>query len=123
MRPEVADALGPERFLREIEIAARLTHPHIVPLHDSGEIDGLLYYVMPFVEGESLRDLLSRERQLSLDDALRITREAASALAYAHQQGVVHRDIKPENILLSAGTPSSPISVSRARSVRRRRTV
>jgi len=103
MRPEVADALGPERFLREIEIAARLTHPHIVPLHDSGEIDGLLYYVMPFVEGESLRDLLSRERQLSLDDALRITREAASALAYAHQQGVVHRDIKPENILLSAG--------------------
>jgi serine/threonine-protein kinase len=103
MRPEVADALGPERFLREIEIAARLTHPHILPLHDSGEVDGLLYYVMPFVEGESLRDRLTRETQLPLDDALRITREAASALAYAHAHGVVHRDIKPENILLSAG--------------------
>ena len=103
MRPEVADALGPARFLREIEIAARLSHPHILPLHDSGETDGLLYYVMPFVEGESLRDRLTRERQLPLDDALRITREAASALAYAHAQGVVHRDIKPENILLSAG--------------------
>ena len=103
MRPEVADALGPERFLREIEIAARLTHPHILPLHDSGEVDGILYYVMPFVEGESLRDRLTRERQLPLDDALRITREAASALAYAHSHGVVHRDIKPENILLSAG--------------------
>jgi serine/threonine-protein kinase len=103
MRPEAAEALGGERFLREIEIAARLTHPHILPLHDSGEIDGLLYYVMPFVEGESLRDLLTRERQLPLDDALRITREAASALAYAHAHGVVHRDIKPENILLSAG--------------------
>jgi hypothetical protein len=103
MRPEVADALGPARFLREIEIAARLSHPHILPLHDSGETDGLLYYVMPFVEGESLRERLTRERQLPLDDALRITREAASALAYAHAQGVVHRDIKPENILLSAG--------------------
>jgi len=103
MRPEVADALGPERFLREIEIAAQLTHPHILPLHDSGEVDGLLYYVMPFVEGESLRDRLTRERQLPLDDALRITRETASALAYAHAHGVVHRDIKPENILLSAG--------------------
>jgi eukaryotic-like serine/threonine-protein kinase len=103
MRPEVADALGPERFLREIEIAAQLTHPHILPLHDSGEVDGLLYYVMPFVEGESLRDRLTRERQLPLDDALRITRETASALAYAHAHGVVHRDIKPENILLSTG--------------------
>ena len=103
MRPELAEALGPERFLREIEIAAGLTHPHILPLHDSGETDGLLYYVMPFVDGESLRDRLARERQLPLDDALRITREVASALAYAHVQGVVHRDIKPENILLSAG--------------------
>ncbi len=103
MRPEVAETLGTERFLREIEIAARLTHPHILPLHDSGETDGLLYYVMPFVEGESLRDRLTRERQLPLGDALRITREVSSALAYAHSQGVVHRDIKPENILLSAG--------------------
>ena len=103
MRPEVAETLGTERFLREIEIAARLTHPHILPLHDSGETDRLLYYVMPFVEGESLRDRLTRERQLPLGDALRITREVSSALAYAHSQGVVHRDIKPENILLSAG--------------------
>jgi serine/threonine-protein kinase len=103
LRPEVADALGSERFLREIEIAAKLTHPHIVPLHDSGDADGLLYYVMPFVEGESLRDRLTREQQLPLDDALRITREVASALAYAHGRGVVHRDIKPENILLEAG--------------------
>ena len=103
MRPEVAETLGPERFLREIEIAARLTHPHILPLHDSGEMDGLLYYVMPFVEGESLRDRLAREHQLPIDDALHITRDVASALAYAHGQGVVHRDIKPENILLSAG--------------------
>ncbi|HEX6048440.1 MAG TPA: serine/threonine-protein kinase, partial [Gemmatimonadaceae bacterium] len=103
MRPEVAETLGAERFLREIEIAARLTHPHILPLHDSGETEGLLYYVMPFVEGESLRDRLTRERQLPLDDALRITREVSSALAYAHAHGVVHRDIKPENILLSAG--------------------
>src|SRR5688572_20810223 len=103
MRPEVADVLGPERFLREIEIAAQLTHPHILPLHDSGETEGLLYYVMPFVDGESLRDRLTRERQLPLEDALRITRETASALSYAHAHGVVHRDIKPENILLSAG--------------------
>jgi eukaryotic-like serine/threonine-protein kinase len=103
MRPEVAETLGPERFLREIEIAARLTHPHILPLHDSGEIEGLLYYVMPFVEGESLRDRLAREHQLPVDDALRITCGVASALAYAHGHGVVHRDIKPENILLSAG--------------------
>jgi serine/threonine-protein kinase len=103
MRPEVAESLGPQRFLREIEIASRLTHPHILPLHDSGELDGLLYYVMPFVEGESLRDRLTREQELPIDDAVRITREVASALAYAHGHGVVHRDIKPENILLSAG--------------------
>ena len=101
--PELAAAIGPERFLREIEVAARLNHPHILPLHDSGVAEGLLYYVMPFVEGESLRDRLSREKQLPLDDALRIVREVADALDYAHGQGVVHRDIKPENILISRG--------------------
>ena len=103
LRPDLAAALGPERFLREIEIAAGFNHPHILPLHDSGAADGLLYYVMPYVEGESLRDRLSREGALPLDDALRITAEVASALSYAHSHDVVHRDIKPENILLSAG--------------------
>ncbi|MBI1799284.1 MAG: protein kinase, partial [Candidatus Eisenbacteria bacterium] len=91
------------RFLREIETAARLNHPQILPLHDSGAAEGLLYYVMPYVEGESLRERLRREKQLPLDDALRITREVADALDYAHSQGVVHRDIKPENILISRG--------------------
>jgi serine/threonine-protein kinase len=99
--PELASSIGPERFLQEIQIAARLTHPNILPLHDSGEAGGLLYYVMPYIDGESLRDRLDRERHLSLDDALRIVRSVAAALSYAHQQGVVHRDIKPENILLS----------------------
>jgi serine/threonine-protein kinase len=101
LRPELAQALGAERFLREIEIAARLTHPHILALHDSGEADGLLYYVMPYVEGESLRDRLSREHQLPVDEALRIATQVASALGYAHSRDVVHRDIKPENILLA----------------------
>jgi serine/threonine-protein kinase len=101
--PGLAAAIGAERFLREIEIAARLNHPQILPLHDSGAAEGLLYYVMPYVEGESLREWLSRERQLPLDDALRITHEVADALDYAHSQGVVHRDIKPENILISRG--------------------
>jgi serine/threonine-protein kinase len=103
LHPELAFALGADRFLREIEVAANLTHPHILPLHDSGEIDGLLYYVMPYIEGESLRDRLRRETQLPVEEALRIAREVADALAYAHGQGVVHRDIKPENILLSGG--------------------
>src|SRR5712691_6680078 len=103
LRPEIAAALGPERFLREIEVAARLTHPHILALHDSGQTGGSLYYVMPYIEGESLRDRLERESQLPLEDALRITREVASALSYAHSHDVVHRDIKPENILLSGG--------------------
>src|SRR5438874_2010195 len=103
LRPEIAAALGPERFLREIEIAARLTHPHILPLLDSGTAAGFLYYVMPYVEGESLRDRLDREPQLPLDDALQITREVADALSYAHSHDVVHRDIKPENIMLSGG--------------------
>jgi serine/threonine-protein kinase len=103
LRPELATVLGPERFLREIEIAANLHHPHILPLYDSGEAGGFLYYAMPFVEGESLRNRLRRERQLPLDDALQITQEVADALSYAHSLGVIHRDIKPENILFEAG--------------------
>ena len=103
LRPEVAATIGVDRFLREIRFAARLQHPHILPLHDSGEANGFLYYVMPFVEGESLRERLTRERQLPLEDALRVTREVADALSYAHARGVVHRDIKPENILLQSG--------------------
>src|SRR5256885_2350638 len=103
LRRELAAALGAERFLREIEIAARLTHPHILPLHDSGEAGGFLYYVMPFVQGESLRDRLNREPQLPVEEAVRIGRDVASALSYAHSHDVVHRDIKPENILFSGG--------------------
>ena len=113
LRPELAASLGTDRFLREIEIAAGLHHPHILPLYDSGTVTTdsagaaqdarLLFYVMPFVEGESLRTRLEREKQLPVEDALRIAREVADALAYAHGKGVVHRDIKPENILLEAG--------------------
>jgi len=103
LRPELGAALGAERFLREIKLAARLTHPHILPLHDSGEATGLLYYVMPYVEGESVRDRLNREKQLPVEDAVAIAREVADALSYAHSQDVVHRDIKPENILLESG--------------------
>src|SRR3989440_703775 len=103
LAPELAAALGRERFLREIETAARLTHPHILPLHDSGEADGFLYYVMPYVEGESLRDRLNREGQLPIADAVAITCNVANALSYAHSRDVVHRDVKPENILLSNG--------------------
>jgi len=103
LRPELAYAIGPERFLREIEIAARLSHPHILPLHDSGNADGVLYYVMPYVEGETLRDRLTREGRFPVEEAVRITSEVADALGYAHQAGLVHRDIKPENILLQAG--------------------
>jgi serine/threonine protein kinase/Tfp pilus assembly protein PilF len=103
LRPELAAMLGAERFLREIQVTARLTHPHILPVHDSGSADGLLYYVMPFVEGESLRDRLRRESQLPLDEALQLARAVADALAFAHRHGVIHRDIKPENILLQAG--------------------
>lgn len=101
--PELAAAIGPSRFRAEIEIAARLSHPHIVPLFDSGEADDLLYYVMPLLTGESLRQRLLRERQLQIEDALRIAREVADALQYAHEQGLVHRDVKPENIVLSGG--------------------
>ncbi len=99
--PELAATLGPERFQREIHFAARLQHPHILTVLDSGEAAGQLWFTMPFVEGESLRDRLRRERQLSFEDALRIATEAARALDYAHQHGVVHRDIKPENIMLT----------------------
>src|SRR3989475_540674 len=103
LRPEIAIALGRERFLREIKLAARLQHPNILPVYDSGAAGGTLYYVMPFVEGESLRARLDREPQLPVDDALQIAHEVAEALAYAHEHDVVHRDIKPENIMLSGG--------------------
>ncbi len=103
LRPELAAVLGAERFLNEIKVTANLNHPHVLPLHDSGESDGFLYYVMPFVEGESLRDRLRRERQLPIEDAVKIALEVADALGYAHSHGVVHRDIKPENILLESG--------------------
>jgi eukaryotic-like serine/threonine-protein kinase len=103
LRPELAAVIGAERFLAEIKLTANLQHPHILPLFDSGEADSFLYYVMPFVEGESLRDRLRREKQLPVDDAVRITCEVASALDYAHRHGVIHRDIKPENILLHDG--------------------
>ncbi|HKA59910.1 MAG TPA: serine/threonine-protein kinase [Gemmatimonadales bacterium] len=103
LRPEFVAALGDERFLREIAITARLDHPHILTLIDSGGAAGSLFYVVPYVRGESLRTKLEREKQLSLDEALRITRQVASALDYAHGQGVIHRDIKPENILLHEG--------------------
>ncbi len=101
LRPELASTIGDERFFREIELAAQLTHPHILPLHDSGEADGFLYYVMPYIEGESLRARLDREGELPVADAARILREVVDALAAAHDAGVVHRDIKPDNVLLS----------------------
>jgi serine/threonine-protein kinase len=103
MRPELSAVIGAERFLAEIKLTANLQHPHILPLFDSGEADGCLFYVMPFVEGESLRERLTREKQLPVGDAVRIATEVASALDYAHRHGVVHRDIKPENILLHDG--------------------
>ena len=101
LRPELAAAMGGDRFPREIQIVAQLAHPHILPLHDSGELGGFLYYVMPFVEGESLREKLTREGRLSLHEAVRILREVTDAVAYAHQRGIVHRDIKPDNVMLS----------------------
>ncbi|HEY6059028.1 MAG TPA: protein kinase [Gemmatimonadales bacterium] len=101
--PEIAAALGPDRFLREIQIAAKLSHPHILQLYDSAEVDGRLFYVMPYVEGESLRQRLDREPRLPVAEAVRLAAEVAGALDYAHHQGIVHRDIKPENILLHTG--------------------
>ncbi|HEX2250587.1 MAG TPA: serine/threonine-protein kinase, partial [Gemmatimonadales bacterium] len=100
LRPEAYAALGPDRFLREIQIAASLHHPHIVPIYDSGAVDGVPFYVMPYIEGESLRERLAQTGRLTVDEALRIAREVGDALAYSHAHGIVHRDIKPENILL-----------------------
>src|SRR3989441_1964221 len=105
LKPEVAAALGPERFLKEIQIAAGLTHPHILALHDSGGAGGCLYYVMPYIEGGSLRQRLAGGRRLHVDEALTIAAPVADALSYAHQMGVFHRDIKPENVLFSQGHP------------------
>jgi serine/threonine-protein kinase len=105
LRPELAAVLGADRFLQEIKTTANLQHPHILPLFDSGEADGFLYYVMPYVEGETLREKLDRETQLGIDEAVKIASEVADALEYAHQQGIIHRDIKPENILLHGGRP------------------
>ena len=101
LRPELAAALGPERFLREIEVAAKLHHPHILPLYDSGEADGFLYYVMPYEEGQSLREKLAKEGELPVAEAVRLLRDVVDALAHAHKHGVVHRDIKPDNVMLS----------------------
>ena len=115
LRPELAASLGPARFLQEIKFAAGLAHPHILPLHDSGDADGFLYYVMPFVQGESLRDRLTREPQLPLEEALQIAGAIADALGYAHSRDVLHRDIKPENILFVAGHATlSDFGIARA---------
>lgn len=103
LRPEIAASVGSDRFLHEVRIEAQLNHPHILPVYDSGEVEGLLYCVMPFVEGESLRERLNRERQLPCSDALRICREIADALFFAHARDIIHRDVKPANILLEAG--------------------
>ena len=103
LRPELAAVIGAERFLHEITTTANLQHPHILPLHDSGTVEGTVFYVMPYIEGESLRDRLVRDKQLPIDEAIRIATEVASALDYAHRHGVIHRDIKPENILLHDG--------------------
>ena len=105
LKPELGAVLGVERFLAEIKVTAQLQHPNLLPLFDSGETSGLLFYVMPFVDGESLRARLDREKQLPLDEAIRIAVAVANALDYAHGHGVIHRDLKPENILLQAGQP------------------
>ena len=101
--PELAAIIGAERFLQEIKVTANLQHPHILQLYDSGEADTFLFYVMPFIDGESLRDKLDREKQLAVDEAIEIATSVAAALDYAHRQDVIHRDIKPENILLHDG--------------------
>ena len=101
LRPEIAALLGTERFLREIEIAAQLNHPHILPLHDSGEAGGMLFYVMPFVEGASLRDRLAADGALPISEAVRLLHDVVDGLAYAHEHNVVHRDIKPDNVMIA----------------------
>ncbi|MCA9769586.1 MAG: serine/threonine protein kinase, partial [Gemmatimonadetes bacterium] len=103
LRPDLGAVLGADRFLEEIKITARLDHPHILTLIDSGATDGMLYYVLPYVRGETLRTRLQRDKQLGIDEAIGITKQVASALDYAHRQGVVHRDIKPENIMFQEG--------------------
>ena len=103
LRPELAASIGADRFVREIELGRVLQHPNIVGVLDAGEAGGQPYYAMPYIEGESLRDRLDRDRQLGIDETLEITRQVADALDYAHVRGVIHRDIKPENILLSGG--------------------
>ena len=105
LKAELAAVVGAERFLAEIETTAKLTHPHVLPLFDSGEADGFLYYVMPYVEGESLRERLDRDHQLPVDEAVGIATDLAEALDYAHRQGVLHRDIKPGNVLIHDGQP------------------
>src|SRR5438094_5264144 len=105
LNPELGAVLGVDRFLAEIQVTANLQHPNLLPLFDSGEADGLLFYVMPYVEGESLRARLDREKQLPVDEAIRLATAVASALDYAHRHGVIHRDLKPENILLHEGHP------------------
>ena len=101
LKPDLAAALGPDRFLQEIEIAAQLHHPHILPLHDSGDADGFLYYVMPYEEGQSLRERLAKEGELPIAEAVRILRDVVDALTHAHKHNIVHRDIKPDNVMLS----------------------
>ena len=105
LKPELAAVVGAERFLAEIKTTANLQHPHILPLHDSGEADSFLFYVMPFVEGESLRERIDRDKQLPVDEAVQITTAVAHALQHAHGRGVIHRDIKPANILMQDGQP------------------
>ena len=105
LKPELAAIVGAERFLSEIQVTAKLTHPHILPFYDSGEADGFLFYVMPYLAGESLRDRIDREKQLPVDEAVRIATAVANALEHAHRQKVIHRDIKPANILLQDGEP------------------
>ena len=122
LRPELAALLGAERFLKEIETTANLQHPHILPLFDSGQADSFLYYVMPYVAGESLRERLARDGELPVAEAVRIARAVASALGAAHRRGIVHRDIKPENIRWPTASRWWPTSGSRAPSPPRRAT-
>src|SRR5204863_4435452 len=105
LKPELGAVLGAERFLSEIKVTANLQHPNLLPLFDSGEADGLLYYVMPYIEGETLRARLEREQQLPVEETVRLVALMAGALDFAHARGVVHRDLKPENIVLQAGQP------------------